>query len=422
MITRCGHYTMPMSVHDIRPLADADVSGKRVLVRVDHNIELNADGKLKNDEKIQATLPTIEHLLTAGAHIILMTHVGRPKGKADPKLSTVHVAKHLGTLLPKVTVMHITQTVGPEAQEAAKNLAEGSILYLENVRFHSGEEGSPDEQKALGKDMASLGEVFVNEAFASCHEYEEASTCAVARLLPSFGGLHLQREVSMLSSALHEPTHPVVLILSGAKMETKIPVIERFLTKGDHILLGGCIANTFIAARGFNIGKSKYEEEHLAKAQETVRESEKEGRATIHVPGDAIVAAEPKDGTDETCVPVQSISSQQGIFDIGTATVAKYREIIASAKTIVWNGPLGLYEVDRFSHASGHIADAIAQATKGSPGSPGATSIIGGGDTIDFHIRYKHPLDAYTFVSTGGGAMLEFIGGKELPAIEALRR
>ena len=406
-----------MKKTEIRRLTDADVAGKRVLVRVDHNVATDDTGKLKNDEKIRATLQTIEYLLKNGARLILMTHVGRPKGKVDPKSSTATVAKHLQSLLHGVAVTHIPQTVGPDVEKAAKALQNGQILYLENVRFLPGEEGSPDQQKEMGKQLAALADLYVNEAFASCHEYEESSTCAVARLLPAYAGMHLEKEVTMLGKALHDAAHPVALIISGAKMETKIPVIERFLTKGDDILLGGCIANTFIAARGFDVGRSKYEEDAVEKAQETMLESEKEGRAVIHIPRDAIVATEAIDGAEKLCLPVEDIEGDMSIFDIGKVTVERYSKVIATAKTIIWNGPLGLYEINRFSHGSKRIAEAVAEATR-----KGAFSIIGGGDTIDFHVRSGHSLDAYSFVSTGGGAMLEFIGGRPFPAIEALRQ
>ncbi len=406
-----------MNTTEIRRLTDTDFAGKRILVRVDHNVTTNDDGKLKNDEKIRATLPTIEFLLKMGARLILMTHVGRPKGKVDPKCSTVTVAAHLQSLLHGVTVTHMSQTVGPEVEKAAGALKNGQILYLENVRFLPGEEGSPEEQLQMGTQLAALADLYVNEAFASCHEYEEASTCAVARLLPAFAGMHLEKEVTMLGKALHDPVHPVVLIISGAKMETKIPVIDRFLTKGDDILLGGCIANTFIAARGFGVGTSKYEEDALGKAQETMLESEKKGRARIHIPRDVIVASEAIDGVEKLCRPVENMGDGMSIFDIGTETVELYAKVIATAKTIIWNGPLGLYEINRFSDGSKRIAEAVAAATKN-----GAFSVIGGGDTIDFHVRSGSPLDAYSFVSTGGGAMLEFIGGRPFPGIEALRQ
>ncbi len=406
-----------MPVKTLQLLKDADVAGKRVLVRVDHNIDVDPEGKLKNDEKIRATLPTIEHLLKKDAHVILMTHVGRPKGKIEPRYSTATVAAHLQTLLKGITVRHLKQTTGPDVEAAAASLDGKNILYLENVRFDPGEEGEPDEQKRLGKNLAALADLYVNEAFASCHDYEEASTCAIARVLPAYAGMRLEKEVTMLGKVLENPVHPIVLIMSGAKMETKIPVINYFLTRGDDILLGGCIANTFIAARGFDVGESKFEQDQVEEAQEIMLESEKKGRAVIHIPRDVILASEPVDGAEKLCLPVEDIEGDMSIFDIGKVTVERYKDAIMKAKTIVWNGPLGFYEINRFSHASKRIAEAIAEATKN-----GATSIIGGGDTIDFHIRYGHPLNAYTFVSTGGGAMLEFIGGKKLPAIEALKR
>ncbi|MEK7218129.1 MAG: phosphoglycerate kinase, partial [Patescibacteria group bacterium] len=227
----------------------------------------------------------------------------------------------------------------------------------------------------------------------------------------------LQKEVENLSRVIDDPKRPLVLIISGAKMETKVPVVEQFLAKGDDILLGGCIANTFIAARGFDVGTSKYDETALEKAQELMLEAEKTEKADIHVPRDAVVASSTEDTAQKLDLPVEDIEGDMSILDIGKVTVERYRKTIEKAGTIVWNGPVGYYEVNRFSHATKRIAEAIAEATK-----KGAISIVGGGDTIDFHERYHYPLDAYTFVSTGGGAMLEFIGGKKLPALEALKR
>lgn len=223
------------------------------------------------------------------------------------------------------------------------------------------------------------------------------------------------KEIRNLSPILEDPRRPLVLIMSGAKMETKIPVIERFLEKADDVLLGGCIANTFVAARGFNVGTSKYEPEFVEKAQEFMLEAEKPDKADIHIPRDAVVATEPVDGAEKIDLPVESIEGDMGIYDIGKVTIERYKQVIAKAGMIVWNGPMGLYEVNRFSHASKRIAEAVAEATKN-----GATTIIGGGDTIDFHVRYDYPLDVYSFVSTGGGAMLEFISGKPFPAFKAL--
>ncbi len=398
-----------------RTLKDADSAGKRVLVRVDHNIELDPTGALKNDEKIRATLPTIEHLLKSGAKVILMTHVGRPKGKVDPKFSTVNVANQLQKLLPHTSVTHLQQTVGPDVENAVQNLQKGHIVYLENVRFQKEEEGSPEEQASFGKQLGALADLFVNEAFASCHTYEEASTCAVARVLPSYAGFHLEKEITMLGKVLYDPKRPVILIISGAKMETKIPVVQYFLDTGDEILLGGCIANTFVAARGFDVGRSKYEAEHIELAQELMLEAEKPEKADIHIPRDAVLATEPTENAQKIDLPVEDIEGDMAIFDIGKVSIERYKESIAKAGMIVWNGPLGFYEVNRFSHATKRLAEAIAEATK-----RGAITIIGGGDTIDFHVRYGYPLDAYTFVSTGGGAMLEFISGKPLPPLRLL--
>lgn len=394
----------------------ADLKGKRVLVRVDHNIATDTDGTLKNDEKIRATLPTIKLLSEKGARIILMTHVGRPKGKTDSNLSTRAIADHLKGLLPGISITHVSKTVGAAVESAVDDLKDGSILYLENVRFYPEEEGNAEEQASFARRLASCADVYVNEAFASCHVYEEASTCAIARLLPRCAGLHLQREVEMLSPVLEDPRRPLTLIVSGVKMETKIPVIERFLAVGDDVLLGGAIANTFIAARGFDVGKSTYEPEQVEKAQELMLESEKEDRAMIHVPRDAVVASEATEAVSKLDLPVEDISGDMSIFDIGKVTLERYLSVIEHAGMIVWNGPIGLYELNHFSHGTKRVAEALAAATK-----RGAVTIVGGGDTIDFHTRYGFDLSAYTFVSTGGGAMLEFISGKPLPALEALR-
>lgn len=398
-----------------RTLKDMDFKGKRVLIRVDHNIDIDETGKLKNDKKIRATLPTIQYLIDQGARIVMMCHVGRPKGKPNPRYSTAGVATRLGELLPGVSVKHITQTVGPEVETMSKELKPGSILYIENVRFSPDEEGPKKQQEAFGKELAKLGDVYVNEAFPSCHDYEEASTCAVARLLPACMGIQCEQEVMHLSKALDDPRRPVTLIISGAKMETKIPVIERFLNKGDSILLGGAIANTFIAARGFDVGKSLFEAQQIEKAQELMLEADKEDKADILVPRDGVVASEPSETATKLDLPMEDVVGDMCIFDIGKVSIKRYTEVIEKSGTIVWNGPVGMYELNRFSHGTKRIAEAVAAATK-----KGAVTIVGGGDTLDFHKRYEYPLDAYTFVSTGGGAMLEFVGGKPFASLAAL--
>lgn len=397
------------------PLTDITWQGKRVLVRVDHNIESDANGTLKNDEKIRATLPTIEFLLAHGARVILMTHVGRPKGKVDPTCSTVAVAARLQALLSGVSVAHHEHTVGDDVAEAVRTLAPGHILYLENVRFQQGEEGSPEEQAAFAQQLASLADAYVNEAFPSCHTYEEASTCAVARLLPAYAGFYLQKETSMLGEVLHHPARPVVLVMSGAKMETKVPTIEYFLSKGDAILLGGALANTFLAASGITVGSSKCEQDQFDAAREILGKNGKPGSAVVHLPIDAAAATEPRAAEPILDLPLQEMRDDLAIFDCGTATVERYADVLRTAATIVWNGPLGMYEVEPFHRATLRIAEEVAAAT-----TRGALTIVGGGDTVDFHVRNALPLSRYTFVSTGGGAMLEFLSGQELPALGLL--
>lgn len=392
-------------------LSDARLEGKRVLLRAGFDVPIE-NGEVKDTARIEAMLPTIKYILDHGASLVIMAHQGRPSGEVVPDMSQKPLVPVLEKLLG-TPVDFASSCVGDEASQKAARLKPGQVLLLENLRFHAGEKKKdPDFVKAL----AALGEVYVNDAFTNCHR-DHASMTDVAKALPSFLGLNAQQEVEHLSKVLHEPQRPVTLIVSGAKMETKVPIIERFLSKGDDILLGGCIANTFIAARGFDIGMSKYEPEFDDKAREIMLESEKEEKAMVHVPRDVVVASEPSEDAEKIDLPVEDIEGDMAIFDIGKVTIDRYVEVILKSKTIVWNGPLGLYELNRFSHATKRIAEAIVQATEA-----GAVSIIGGGDTLDFHDRYGYDISKYTFVSTAGGAMLEFIGGKRLPALEALRK
>ncbi len=395
----------------LRTLEKANVSGKNVLLRAGFDVTIEK-GKVMDTERIEALVPTMKMILKGGGRLVILSHQGRPKGKKLPEFTQKPLVPVLEKLL-KVKVLFARSCIGAETQKLAKNLRNGQVLFLENLRYEPGEE---QNDLAFAKKLASLGDMYVNDAFTNCHR-KHASMVALAKLLPAYMGLQLQKEVEHLSQVVDKPKHPLALIISGAKMETKVPVIEHFLRKGDDILLGGCIANTFIAARGFDVGTSKYEEDAIDEAQEFMLESEKPKRARIHVPRDAVLASEAAEMAQKVDLPVDDIEGDMSIFDIGKVTVERYIRVIEKAKMIVWNGPLGLYEMNRFSHATKRIAEAVARATR-----KGAVSIIGGGDTIDFHVRYKYPLGAYTFVSTGGGAMLEFIAGKKLPAIEALRK
>lgn len=393
-----------------RTLNDADLQGKRVLLRAGFDVSIES-GKVMDTERIEALVPTMKHILAAGASLIILSHQGRPKGKRDPEFTQKPVLAVLEKVLG-TTVQFADSCTGPETLKLAKSLKSGDVLFLENLRYEPGEEKN---DPAFAKELAALGDVYVNDAFTNCHR-KHASMVALATLLPAYMGLQLQKEVDHLGQVLDDPRRPLTLIISGAKMETKVPIIDKFLSRGDDILLGGCIANTFIAARGFDVGMSKYEEDCAEQAQTMMLEAEKSDKADIHVPRDVVVASEPKDGAEKLDLPVEDIEGDMGIFDIGKVTVERFCTIIEKSGMIVWNGPLGLYEINRFSHATKRIAEAIAVATK-----RGAISIIGGGDTLDFHVRYNYPLDVYTFVSTGGGAMLEFLSGKPLPALEALR-
>lgn len=368
------------------------------------------DGVVTDTTRIDALQETMMTILQAPAVLIVMAHQGRPKDAPDPAFSQKPLVPVLERLL-KTTVHFSPDCVGDVAKKTVASAKPGDVVLLENLRFH------PEEKKndaAFAKELASLGDVYVAEAFSNAHR-NHASMVEVAKLLPSYMGFALEREVVHLNKIIHETAHPLTLIIGGAKLETKIPIISNFLTIGDDILIGGAVANTFIAARGFDVGTSKYDEGSIDIAQNLMLESEKDGRAVIHVPRDAVVATEAVEGAEKIDIPLEDVGGDMAIFDIGTVSVKRFCEVIAASKMIIWNGPVGLFEINRFSHASKRIAEAMAAATKN-----GAMTVVGGGDTLDFHERYGYDLSVYTFVSMGGGAMLEFLAGKELPSIVVL--
>ncbi len=392
-----------------RLLKDADLSGKRVLMRAGFDVPIE-DGKVIDISRIEAMVPTMKYILDAGASLILMAHQGRPKGVVDPAFTQKPLVQEIEKLLG-TTVQFADSCVGDDAQKKAKSLQPGEVLLLENLRFHEGEKKNDPE---FAKQLASLAQVYVSDAFTNAHR-DHASMSGVPKLLPSYIGLNMQMEVENLSRVFDDPRRPITLIVSGAKMETKVPVIEHFLHKGDDVLLGGCIANTFVKARGFDVGASRFEEEHVEKAMEIMLESEKEESAFVHVPRDVVVASEATETAVKLDLPVEDIEGDMAIYDIGSITVERYIGIIEKSGTIIWNGPLGLYEIENFSSGTKAIAEAVQRATNN-----GAFSVIGGGDTLDFHVRYNKSLDGYSFVSTAGGAMLEFLSGTELPGLKAL--
>lgn len=391
-------------------LSSADLSGKRVLLRAGFDVPLEG-GKVTDASRIEALIPTITSILEKGASLVVLSHQGRPKGKRDPAFSQKPVAEALANLLKK-DVAFCEDIVGGKAEAAAKALKPGEVLMLENLRYDPREEAN---DPGFAKELAALGDAYVNDAFTNCHR-AHASMVGLPALLPSSMGLQLEQEVSHLSRVLEDPRRPLTLIVGGAKMETKIPVIRQFLGIGDDILLGGAIANTFAAARGFDIGSSLYEEEQIETAQELMLESEKDKHAKINVLRDAVVASKAAPDVPTLDVPLESIVGDMAIFDLGKVTIERYVSVIMKSGMIVWNGPVGMHEHECFSHGTRAIAEAILRATEN-----GAISVIGGGDTLDFHERYGVDMSGYSFVSTGGGAMLELVSGTPLPALEALK-
>ncbi len=409
LLAREDKAILDLGMHHYRTLKEAKLKGRRVLLRAGFDVPMEK-GKVTDPTRIEAIAKTMKYILDKGGILILLAHQGRPKNGPDPQFSQAPLLPVLKKLL-KTTVHFAKDCVGPAAESVIAKAKPGEVVLLENLRFH------PEEKKndaSFCKKLKMLGDVYVNDAFTNCHR-EHASMVGLARIMPAFMGFTLEQEVKHLGLVLSHPKRPMTLIVAGAKMETKVPVIKHFLKKGDHVLLGGCIANTFIAARGFSVGVSKFDEEGIEQAQELMLESEKKGRAKIHVPRDVVVATELAETAQKVDLPVENIVGDMSIFDVGKVTVKRYVEAIEQSKMIVWNGPLGVYEYNRFSHASKRVAEAVLRATKA-----GAVSIIGGGDTIDFHLRYGYDLSKYSFVSMGGGAMLEFLGGKKFASLKAL--
>jgi len=392
----------------IRSLADADIGGKKVLLRAGFDVEIE-NGVVTDASRIVALVPTMKFILGKGASLIIMAHQGRPKGKRVEADSQRPVVPVLEKLLG-CPVRFADSCTGDETRAAASQLKPGEVLLLENLRYDAREEKN---DPAFAAELAALADVYVNDAFSNAHR-AHASMVAVAALLPSYAGLQLEQEVTHLSQALHDPKRPLLFVVSGAKMETKVPVIRSMLGHADDILVGGAIANTFLAAKGFAVGSSLYEKERVAEAQEILAESE--GKARIHVPVDVTVAAAP-DARSGTNAPVSSIPETQAVFDLGEETMKRYAELVKKCGMVVWNGPLGYYENPVFGAGTKAFAECLMERTKNGS----LVSLVGGGDTIDFHVRNSLDLSAYSFVSTGGGAMLEFIAGTPLPAIEALQ-
>jgi phosphoglycerate kinase len=385
-------------------LDQLDVSGKRVLTRVDFNVPLEG-GRITDDTRITSALPTIRALLDSGAAVLLVSHLGRPKGQVNDKYSLKPVAAHLSSLLG-TDVRLADDVVGPSAKSIAAELKAGEVAMLENVRFEPGEEKNDSE---LARNLAALADVYVNDAFGAAHR-AHASTEGVAHLLPAAAGLLMARELDALGAVLRSPESPFVVIMGGAKISDKIGVIRQFLERADALLIGGGLANTFLKARGLNVGTSLVEDDSLDVARELLAQAESTGR-TILLPVDATVAASPDDAANARTVSVEDIGDTDAMLDIGDATVAAFAEQIATARTVVWNGPMGLFEKAPFDRGTRAIAEAVAASS--------AYSVVGGGDSVAA-LQQMGLADQISHISTGGGASLEFLEGRTLPGVAAL--
>jgi phosphoglycerate kinase len=387
---------------DKKTVRDVDVKGKRVLVRVDFNVPLK-DGAVADDRRIRAALPTIQYLLDQDAAVVLMSHLGRPKGEAKPEFRMDPVADRLGQLLGK-PVTKLDDCVGPEVESAVQAMKPGDVILLENTRFKPGE---TKNDPALAEGLAALGEVYVNDAFGTAHR-AHASTAGVAQHLPAVAGFLMEKELNYLGRALADPEHPFLAILGGAKISDKIGVIQNLLARVDWLLVGGGMANTFFKAQGLSVGDSLVEDEAL----DTARELLDSAGDRLVLPVDCVVADRFDADADSKVVPVDQVPDGWRILDIGPASVAHFSNRLAAAKTVVWNGPMGVFEFPRFAEGTFAVARALA-------GLKDATTIIGGGDSAAA-VEDSGLADKMSHISTGGGASLEFLEGKELPGVAAL--
>jgi len=391
----------------VRDLAAEQLRGKRALVRVDFNVPLDADRHVTDDTRIRAAIPTLELLLDRGARVVLLSHLGRPKGKPEAKYSLQPVAKRLAELLPGRKVSFVESTDSDEALKATNDLKPGEVVLLENTRFLGGEETN-DER--LARALAELGDLYVNDAFGAAHR-AHASTEGVAKhLAPAVAGLLMEKEINYLHGALENPKRPFVAVLGGSKISGKIDVIEALLPKVDALLVGGAMACTFYKAMGLETGKSLVEADRVELAKSLLEEA---GTRLI-LPHDATVAPSIEQGSAARTVGRDAIPADQAMLDIGPRTAESYARAIAAAKTVLWNGPMGVFETPPFDTGTRAIADAMAKAT-----AAGATTIVGGGDSAAA-VEQAGLADQMSHVSTGGGASLEFLEGKTLPGLAAL--
>ena len=391
-------------------LEDLDVAGKRVLVRVDFNVPLDDQGQITDDRRIQATLPTIRWLVEHGARVVLMSHLGRPKGQRVPEMSLAPVAKRLGELLGSSVVM-ANDCVGPEVAVHVEALSDGDVLLLENLRFHAEETANDPE---FATQLSLLGDVYVNDAFGAAHRAHASTEGAALHFDERAAGYLMKKELDYLDAALEQPQRPFVAIIGGAKISGKIDVMRALLDKVDHLLVGGGMSYTFQKALGYEIGGSLVENDRLDMAREIYETAKELGDQKLVLPVDNLSVPEFGNTTDVVAVDADSIPADRDCIDIGPKTIEKYAGIVRDAKTVVWNGPLGAFETPAYAEGTRAIARALVECTQA-----GGTTIVGGGDSAAA-LGQMGLDEQVSHVSTGGGASLEFLEGKKLPGVEAL--
>ncbi len=391
-----------------KTLRDLDLRGKRALVREDLNVPLDkATLQVTDATRLRAAIPTIRFILDQGGSVVLLSHLGRPDGKPNPKLSLAPVARELSALLG-VAVSLVTEPIGEAAQVALASLQPGEVAMLENLRFYPQEE---QNDPGFARALATLGDLYVNDAFGTAHR-AHASTAGIAEHLPAAAGLLMEKELSVLGGILRDPRRPLVAVIGGAKISTKIGVIEHLLDRVQALLIGGGMANTFLKARGLEIGRSLVEADRVETAAGLIRRAEQRG-VQLLLPADVVVADRVEAGANCQTVAAEQVPADRSIADIGPRSVEQYGEVIASAGTIFWNGPMGVFEIPEFANGTRRVAELVAGS--------GAVTVIGGGESVAA-VEQMGLADRMTHISTGGGATLEFLEGRELPGVAALER
>jgi phosphoglycerate kinase len=394
-----------------RTLDDMPIEGRRVLVRVDINVPVE-DGRVTDTTRIEKIVPTVEHILARGGHPVLLAHFGRPKGAPDPAFSLRQVLPAVEAALPGRRVIFAEDCIGLPAKQAVGSMAAGDVVLLENTRFHPGEEKN---DPALAAAMAALGDIYCNDAFSAAHR-AHASTEGIARLLPACAGRQMQAELAALDRALGNPARPVCAVVGGAKVSTKIDLLANLVTKVQHLAIGGGMANTFLVAQGIEVGQSLAERDMAATAQDILARA-RAASCAVHLPRDVVVAREFRAGAAAETVAADACPADAMILDVGPATVARLTEVFGSCRTLIWNGPLGAFEIAPFDAGTTAAARAVADLTAAGR----LVSVAGGGDTVAA-LNKAGVADRFSYVSTAGGAFLEWMEGKVLPGVAALER